>query len=320
MYKTLIGSYLAGLEELFAKIRSLIDEKRDQFNYSIQQIIQVYKSKLETKNKLMIKARVNLILEIIGKLHKASLQENIHALDEMYRDLKDDIKRKSNTNEMELYLQEKLNSLVIERLTEESEQFSCIDDVFVFLFGKVDQKGTDCLFKRFIELFTRKKKSVLSEQQRLETELELKNSIKEFHEKILYLVGDLYFPNNAQQRMIKDLNDELMIHLNRYVYSSKETTKEFLQLKISLNNMIQSKCYKINNYSTFIDSNKSNFDLYEVDSQAGDILKDIECIFDDMSLAVNQKMVLPHRISSLYSHIRKALLLIQDNLMEVRND
>ena len=120
----------------------------------------------------------------------------------------------------------------------------------------------------------------------------------------------MYFAKYEQKLKIKELQKELMVYFNRYVYYSnnKERTQELVQLKIELDKHISSKYYKTDDHSAFIDSNSIKVDLVDIEVQVVELLKWVENLFDDIYLAIKEQLSIPHKISSIFHLIKEELI------------
>ncbi len=296
--KILIDWYMQNLRKLTDDIKNSLDNKRMKFIGIIDDIIEFYKKKLDTKNKLIIKSRGNFVREIIGKLHRKHISKTFQALDEMFECLKSEVEKKENAIEIEEYLQNKLNTLVLDdSLRVNDNSFSSVDDVFSFLLGE---------YKSFIEFLDNSKPKL--------------NQISQNHDEItkrciplISIVQDLYFYNYEQQLKIKAAHKELMSYFNRYVYSNKERTNELAQVKVNLDKVMSSKYYKTDNYAAFIDSHPIKIDLVDINVQVVELLNMIEQLFDNIYLAINEQLSIPHKVSSIFNLIKEELL----NLNEI---
>ena len=88
-----------------------------------------YKSKLNNRNDLLIKGRCNFLTSIFERIHKCLVlnQFNINKRLEKYYEIKDNIVNKENAREIEDYLVEYENKIVMlssKQLTEALTQFN----------------------------------------------------------------------------------------------------------------------------------------------------------------------------------------------------
>ena len=186
--------------------------------------------------------------------------------------------------------------ILADNLTCGDKSFSSVEDVFTYLFGDIEKKGDDCVYKKFIELLGNRKQNDKKRE-----------NVTEICQSIISLVQYLYFARYEQQLKIKELHKELMVHFNRYVYYSnnKERTQELVQLKIELDKHISSKYYKTDDHSAFIDSNSIKLDI---EVQVVELLKWVENLFDDIYLAIKEQLSIPHKISSIFHLIKEELI------------
>ncbi|CAF0718769.1 unnamed protein product [Brachionus calyciflorus] len=270
-------SYLVNIKIKLEKIKKKIDVKKTEIDANIDNIIKVYKSKIDSDDKIIIKSRVNFLLEILNKLHKRALLINTNNLDQVFINLKNELELKESVSEIESYLVDKINSKT------ESE----LNDLFNKLFDSESE------MKKLIDLT--KQKTLSSDViYRIQT--------------ITNLIQDVYFINNQDKIFI--LKNQVIVNLEKFIYSDQNRVRDLLKFKIDLNDLLKSKCYKITNYSSFVDRPFIHFNLVDLSQEFDQFLDKCEKFFELVNFS-------NFKISSFYKPIDEGLDSIEENLFDL---
>ena len=294
---TLISNGILKLTEKLAKILNLefserlmkyierfyeiIETKKNECELTKEEIINVYKSKLDTKNDLVNKGKSKFILNLIAKYHNMKNDRCVFKLHTMYQELKKDIGQKSSSKEIEDYMIDLYNDHTLKHLIpklfenykDTDEKFNVYNSRFLkdpslhtlsnILFSENQQKNSNCLTSDLIKLISEDKKG---------DKFEIINKYFDF---LQVVMKNVYFNSYDEQNEIQIVSDELDENVEKY-----KKIKDLTEKGKSLNDILSDSCYKINHFIKHIDREPILFDLVQFNHDFSTILTSVETVFE----------------------------------------
>jgi hypothetical protein len=259
----------------------IIETKKIECELAKEEIINAYKSKLETKNDLVKKGKSKFILELIAKYHNMKNDRCVFKLHTMYKEFKKDIEQKSSSKEIEDYMVDLYNSHTLEHLIpklfesykDTDQKFNEYFNQFLkdpslhtlsnILFGENQQKNSKCLTSDLIKLISEDKKG---------DKYELINKYFDF---IQVLMKNIYFNSYDVQNDIQIVSDELDENIEKY-----KKIKDLTEKGKSMNDALSDSCYKINHFIKHIDREPILFDLVQFNHELSKIFTSVGTVFE----------------------------------------
>ncbi len=285
-------SHIENIQIITNEIENEIQKHRNNFDKIIDEIVNFYKNKLETNSEIIKKAKINFILMLIKHIHENKINMSFESLQEMYQILKSKIICKESTKEIEKYLIDEVNSIELSKLPQilslyeefndlNAKKTLTIDDIFTKMFGKANSKGSKCIIGDFIELINEKD---------VKDDIKKTNSILKFTKIINSILQNIYFNSYEEQNIIYELKNELISYFDYFLYLHKEKCKQFKIIKQNLNDLFETKSYKINNFIRFLDYSPTKVNKKIKNYGINNLLSKVRLTFEDMNLLVKVKL------------------------------
>ncbi|RNA41465.1 hypothetical protein BpHYR1_045092, partial [Brachionus plicatilis] len=315
---------LSELENARSSDQCIIDKLRDQFIDSIDLVfIDYFRNKdAQLTDETNFEKIFNSIKE---SSHEQTLSQFIHYLN-IRLNLKIEtgqvkaLDRILIESELRNWPRNKLNSFMIEQALQMLAKSYMIDLVqkTQSIQSQIESKQhqLNTLLIKLVDIYKIKNiqnlEAILNEMVNLADSKESASDIELYLIEKVNSIGFEGLDNEQRQQLahqseIDQLTKLWINTINKYIYSEPSGHKNLIEQKAKLHNLMRAKCYKVNNYSAFIDRPQYSIKLVNLSEETNFVVDKCQMLFDDICLSQTNK------ISAYYQ-------LINSNLEKIELD